>query len=105
MSKKFLRFRDLKSRGIVSNWQTLRRWIRDQGFPEGVKLGPNTRAWPEDDVNAWLDGRPVAPSQPKAGSTIEPKSKADPRQIDREEAIAAKAEATEATATNTNGGE
>ena len=47
MSAVFLRFADLKARGIVGNWMTLRRWIEREGFPPGVKLGPNTRAWSE----------------------------------------------------------
>ncbi|HET7448442.1 MAG TPA: AlpA family phage regulatory protein [Methyloceanibacter sp.] len=55
----YLRFADLKARGIVGNWQTLQRWIREQGFPAGRMLGPNTRAWSEEEVQAWLDARPV----------------------------------------------
>jgi hypothetical protein len=55
---KFLKFKDLKDRGIVTNWPTLLRWIADEGFPAGVKLGPNVRAWREDEVEAWLANRP-----------------------------------------------
>jgi predicted DNA-binding transcriptional regulator AlpA len=55
-----LRFADLKRMGIVSNWQTLGRRIRDQGFPPGIKLGPNTRAWPQDQVMDWVASRPAA---------------------------------------------
>jgi hypothetical protein len=55
----WLRFSDLKARGIVGNWQTLTRWIEQEGFPAGVMLGPNTRAWSEAEVQAWLDARPV----------------------------------------------
>jgi len=58
--KRFLRFRDLKARGIVGNWTTLLRWIRDRGFPVGVMLGANTRVWPEDEINAWLANLPAA---------------------------------------------
>jgi predicted DNA-binding transcriptional regulator AlpA len=54
-----LRFRDLKSRGIVSNHVTLKRWIEHEGFPPGLMLGPNTRAWRESEVEAWLDSRPT----------------------------------------------
>ncbi len=54
---KYLRFRDLVERGIIRNRVTLGRWIRDQGFPAGVLLGPNSRAWPEADVDAWLASR------------------------------------------------
>jgi hypothetical protein len=46
----YLRFADLKARGIVGNWQTLQRWIREQGLPAGRMLGPNTRAWSEEEV-------------------------------------------------------
>jgi predicted DNA-binding transcriptional regulator AlpA len=54
---KYLRFADLVSRGFVRNRQTLANWIATQGFPAGVKLGPNCRVWPEPDVDAWLEQR------------------------------------------------
>lgn len=53
----FVRFADLKARGIVNNWVTLRNWIATQGFPPGVKLGPNTRAWTEEEIETWLASR------------------------------------------------
>jgi predicted DNA-binding transcriptional regulator AlpA len=55
----YLRFEDLKDRGIVRHWLTLRRWIEREGFPPGILLGPNTRAWPEEDVERWLASRPI----------------------------------------------
>ena len=57
---KLLRYDDLVSRKIVSNRMTLKRWIDGQGFPSGFMLGPNTRAWPEDAVEAWLNARKEA---------------------------------------------
>jgi predicted DNA-binding transcriptional regulator AlpA len=45
---------------------TLGRWIRDQDFPAGVLLGPNTGRWPEGDVERWLEARRVANSDPVA---------------------------------------
>lgn len=30
---------------------------RDETFPKPVKLGPNTVAWPADEVRAWCDQR------------------------------------------------
>lgn len=54
-----LRFRDLKSRKIVSNHVTLKRWIDKEGFPPGRMLGPNTRVWYEVEVEAWLASRPT----------------------------------------------
>ena len=52
---KYLRFSDLRERGIVNNRVTLGRWIRDQGFPPGFLLGPNSRAWTEDEIEAHVE--------------------------------------------------
>jgi hypothetical protein len=56
---KFLRFDDLRERGIVGNRVTLGNWIKDQGFPTGRLVGPNTRLWREDEIEEWLDSRPT----------------------------------------------
>ena len=61
MLKTQLRFCDLKARGIVTNWVTLRNWIVNEGFPSGRMAGPNTRLWEESAVVAWLDSRPTEP--------------------------------------------
>ena len=50
----WLRFADLKRMKIVNNHVTLKRWIEREGFPRGCMLGPNTRAWRESEVEAWL---------------------------------------------------
>ena len=60
MTTKYLRYGDLVERQIVNNRTTLSRWIRDYGFPAGVLLGPNSRAWPDDQVEAWLEARALA---------------------------------------------
>ena len=57
---KFLRFADLKQRNIVRNWTTLTRLMREQGFPAGTRLGAQTRAWEEAEVEAWLESRRIA---------------------------------------------
>ena len=54
---KYLRFSDLVERGIVRNRVTLGRWIKLHGFPTGLLIGPNSRAWPESQVEAWLAAR------------------------------------------------
>jgi len=59
---KIIRFNDLKARGIVANWNTLLRWIESDNFPPGRKLGANTRAWTETEVEAWIQSRPLAVS-------------------------------------------
>lgn len=56
----FVRFRDLVDANIVRNWPTLLRLIDEDGFPPGVMLGRNTRAWALDEVEAWLAARPTA---------------------------------------------
>jgi hypothetical protein len=60
MTIKWLRFRDLKARGIVKSWPQLRRLIKQYGFPPGRMLSPNIRAWPDDEIDVEgkiLDGR------------------------------------------------
>ncbi|MFT3671583.1 helix-turn-helix transcriptional regulator [Aestuariivirga sp.] len=60
MVAKFLRFKDLKERGIVNNWPALIYKIKNNGFPQGRYIGPNSRAWTEDEVKAWLEKLPVS---------------------------------------------
>lgn len=50
MHRQYLRFNDLKARGVVNNRTTLQRWIATQGFPPGFLLGPSTRVWTEKDI-------------------------------------------------------
>ncbi len=59
----YLRYADLVERQIIRNRTTLHRWIRDYGFPVGVLLGPNSRAWPADQVEAWLAERASEPEE------------------------------------------
>ncbi len=50
MDGQYLRFSDLKTRGVVNNRTTLQRWIATQGFPPGFLLGPSTRVWTEREI-------------------------------------------------------
>ena len=59
----YARFKGLLERGIVDSYQGLRHLIKNEGFPPGILLGPSTRAWRIDEVNAWLATRPVEPSR------------------------------------------
>ncbi|ESY15209.1 hypothetical protein [Mesorhizobium sp. LNJC394B00] len=56
----FLRFKDLKARGIVGNWPTLLDWIKEEGFPPGRYFGANTRVWTSDEIELWTASRPLA---------------------------------------------
>jgi hypothetical protein len=56
----FIRFTDLVDAGIVTSWMQLSRLIDTQGFPTGVLLSTNTRAWRRDEIDLWLASRPTA---------------------------------------------
>jgi predicted DNA-binding transcriptional regulator AlpA len=78
MSKsKFLRFADLKERGIITSWPMLRRRIERDDFPRGRMLGPNTRAWSEAEVEAWIKSRPTAGPAPRGAAKSRRERKAD----------------------------
>ena len=62
----WLRFADLKARGIVRNRVTLSRWIQNLDFPPGYMIGMNTRAWPEPEIEAWLAERMRASAETAA---------------------------------------
>jgi predicted DNA-binding transcriptional regulator AlpA len=53
----YLRFRDLKTRGIVRNRPTLKNWVSKYGFPRGRLIG-NARLWSEQEVDEWIASRP-----------------------------------------------
>ena len=67
MATTLLRFKDLKARGIVGNWPTLLRWINTLNFPSGMMLGPNTRAWTDEEIESWLESRRIMLGQPNSG--------------------------------------
>jgi len=56
----YVRFADLKAAGIVNNWMQVKRLVEVEGFPLGVRLSPNVRAWTVAEIRAWLATRPVA---------------------------------------------
>jgi predicted DNA-binding transcriptional regulator AlpA len=76
---KFLRFKDLKQRGVVRNWTTLSRLVREQGFPPGVRIGAQARAWGEDEIEAWLRSRRIASSALRQQVPVHAASKPLPR--------------------------
>jgi hypothetical protein len=58
----FVRFKGLYEHGIVDSYQGLRHLIKNESFPPGRRLGPSSRIWSVDEVNAWLNSRPTEPS-------------------------------------------
>ena len=57
---RLIRYPDLVEKGVVKSRMTLHRLIRDEGFPPGVLVSPNSRAWIEEEVDAWVMSRPSA---------------------------------------------
>jgi predicted DNA-binding transcriptional regulator AlpA len=67
MSTKLLRFRDLQARGIVKTWPTLKERIK-RGFPPGRMIGPNSRAWTEDEIDEYIRACPVEGPAPRGAA-------------------------------------
>lgn len=57
---RMLRFPDLVARGLFNSRMTLKRAIDSQGFPPGVLITPNSRAWDEAEIDVWIASRPTA---------------------------------------------
>jgi predicted DNA-binding transcriptional regulator AlpA len=65
----FIKFRDLKARGIATSWTTLNNWIAHDGFPPGRLFGPTIRVWSEDEVAEWLASRSTTARAPRRGAS------------------------------------
>lgn len=72
MVTKFIRFKDLKEKGIVNSWPALRYKIEHNGFPPGCYLGTNSRAWKIDEVQAWIDALPTKNPRQAPHKFLEP---------------------------------
>jgi hypothetical protein len=70
MPKKWLRFADLKARGLVNSWPSLNYKIRTQGFPPGRMIGPNSRAWSDEEIEAFEESRPIAGPPPRGAAAV-----------------------------------
>jgi hypothetical protein len=56
----YCRYKNLIAAGVVTNWPQLIRMIDLEGFPAGVWLSSNIRAWEIAQVRHWLSTRPTA---------------------------------------------
>ena len=74
----YLRFADLRARGIIRTRATLRNRILRHGFPLGHQIGPNIRAWTVNEVELWLESRPP-PKPPKQYKPKRPRGR--PRKV------------------------
>jgi hypothetical protein len=61
---RLLRFKDLGKPPLelVTTWQTINRWIEQEGFPRGRRIGRD-RVWIEDEVLAWVANRPTGKAE------------------------------------------
>ena len=60
MSKRSITPDMLPSKGIRYNSNHLRRMWRHGEFPKPVNLSPRRIAWPEEEIDAWIDERIAA---------------------------------------------
>jgi hypothetical protein len=67
MSFSYLRFRDLKERGIAASWVQLSVMVRKYGFPPGRLLTPYQRVWTEEELAEFHASRPVVSDRPLRG--------------------------------------
>jgi predicted DNA-binding transcriptional regulator AlpA len=52
---RFLSAKDLQDRGITFSRQHRHRLIKQGKFPRPVKIGANTNAWPEPEIDAYQE--------------------------------------------------
>jgi prophage regulatory protein len=57
MSKKFLRYEQFREYGIPFSRVHIDRLQKAGKFPKKVMLGPNTAAYLESEILAWLEAR------------------------------------------------
>ena len=57
LQHKFLRFRDLKARGVPWSRMHLDRLEKAGKFPKRVQLGESTVVWIEAEIDAFIQGK------------------------------------------------
>ena len=62
----FLRYEDLKSLGIPFSRVHIDRLQKAGHFPKKIKLGPNTAAYLEAEITAWIAARVAARDKSEA---------------------------------------
>jgi prophage regulatory protein len=54
---RMLGYEDLRNRGIKYSRQHIHRLIKRDLFPRPVKLGGGTNAWPENEIDQYIEDR------------------------------------------------
>lgn len=67
VQSRFIRQPEVLARVGVS-WMTLVRWEKQGRFPKRRKIGPNTVAWLETEIDNWCAEQTTDPVNTKAGS-------------------------------------
>ena len=57
--KRFLRISDVEEMTGLSV-PTIYRYVKERGFPKGIKLSPGAVRWPEAEVVEWMESQPRA---------------------------------------------
>ena len=65
-SDRYLRQQEVLQR-VGTSPVNLRRWEKIGIFPQRYKIGPNSVAWKESEVNQWFADRQVASASKKEG--------------------------------------
>jgi hypothetical protein len=68
---RMLNLTDLRGRGIPFCRQHIDRLVKAGKFPRPAKIGSNTNAWPEPEIDAYL-GDCIAKRDAAAGKPVEP---------------------------------
>ena len=56
----FVRYDDFRRSPVSLHWTQLLRMIDDEGFPAGILISANVRAWRLGEMETWLAPRPIA---------------------------------------------
>ena len=70
MPKKWLRFPDLKARGLVNSWPALTNKSAPKAFRPGGCSAPNTRAWSIEEIEGYEESRPIAGPSPRGAAKL-----------------------------------
>ena len=64
--RRVLRWRAACKKVGISSPDTLYRWMKTEGFPLQIHLGPRAVGWYEDEIDAWLEQRAAKREQSTA---------------------------------------
>lgn len=59
---RFLRLPDVEQIVGIKR-STIYRQVAAEAFPKPIRLGPNTVAWRESDIQSWMDGKVSASAE------------------------------------------